>query len=118
MTDTPTQTPTQTEGPQRLAEFQREVDELKVTGGKANPERNGMIIGGILMVAAVIAGFWGYFLTSGSLNSADWADGNALGNLAIVLGVVGGTLFFSFGLRRYLRYWLIRVIYELRGSNK
>lgn len=118
MTDASTQTPTQAEGPQRLAEFQREVDALKVTGGKANPERNGMIVGGILMVAAILVGLWAYFLTSGSLNSADWADGNALGNLAIVLGMVGATLFFLFGLRRYLRYWLIRVIYELRGANK
>ena len=102
----------------RMREFQTEVDALKVSGGKANPERNGMIVGAVLMVAAVVVAIVAYATTSGSDIQGDWADGNALGNLAIVLGIIGSTLFFVFGLRRYLRYWLIRLIYEIRGDSK
>ena len=36
-----------TEPSPRLAQFQAEVEQLKVTGGKANPERTWMIIGGL-----------------------------------------------------------------------
>ena len=31
----------------RLQEFRRDVDDLKVTGGRANPERTWMILGAI-----------------------------------------------------------------------
>lgn len=114
MTDATTGAPQVSE---RLREFQAEVDSLKVTGGKASPERNGMIGGVVLMVAAVIVGIVAYSMTHSSVNPAEWADGNALGNLAIVLGVIGSTIFFFYGLRRYLRYWLIRMIYEMRGTS-
>ncbi len=106
-----------TEVSPRMREFQTEVDSLKVSGGKANPERNGMIAGAVLMVAAVVVAIVAYSTTHSSTNTADWADGAALGTIAIVLGIVGSTLFFAFGLRRYLRYWLIRLIYEIRGNE-
>ena len=113
-----TDTPAKSELAPRLVEFQREVDALKVTGGKANPERNGMIFGVVVMIASIVIAIIAYSTTHSSVNSADWADGNALGNIAIALAVVGATFFFVFSIRRYLRYWLIRLIYEIRGEAK
>ena len=47
----------------RLQEFQAEVHELKVTGGRANPERTGKIIGGLAMIVGVVLTVIAYFLS-------------------------------------------------------
>ena len=50
----------------RLQEFQSEVDSLKVTGGKANPERTWVIIGALLMIAGIVMSIISYASISGS----------------------------------------------------
>jgi hypothetical protein len=101
----------------RLREFQAEVDSLKVTGGKANPERNGVIAGAVLMAVGVILTIVAYSMNTSSSNPGAWADSNVLSNIGIAVTVVGAVLFLVYSLRRYLRYWLIRLIYEIRGNE-
>ncbi len=101
----------------RLREFQAEVDALNVTGGKANPERNGVILGVVLMVVGVVLTIVSYSMNHSSVNQAEWADANVLSNVGLALTIVGAVLFLVYGLRRYLRYWLIRLIYEIRGNE-
>ena len=43
-------------------EFQREVDGLKVTGGKASPERTWSIVGGLLLLAGLVITFIAWLL--------------------------------------------------------
>jgi uncharacterized membrane protein YidH (DUF202 family) len=98
----------------RLQQFQSEVDQLKVTGGKANPERTWVIIGALLMIAGIVVTLLSYLLTHSSTIQAEWADYNVLSNFGLALTVVGAVLFLVMSLQRYLRYWLIRLIYEQR----
>ena len=100
----------------RLQQFQSEVEQLKVTGGKANPERTWVIIGALLMIAGVIVTLISYTSTHSSKKPAEWADYSALSNLGLALTIVGAVLFLVMSLRRYLRYWLIRLIYEQRDQ--
>ncbi|NCY16320.1 MAG: hypothetical protein EBX39_06035 [Actinobacteria bacterium] len=103
----------------RLQEFQSEVDSLKVTGGKANPERTWVIIGALLMIAGIVLTIISYASISGSAPAAGkvagfTADFAALGTLGLTLAVVGAALFIVMSLRRYFRFWLIRLIFEQR----
>ena len=101
----------------RLQQFQAEVEQLKVTGGKANPERTWTILGGIAMVAGVILSLLSWILTQGTTSTLDFASYNAMGNFGIALTVAGSTLFLVMSLRRYFRYWLVRLIYEQRDQT-
>lgn len=101
----------------RLQQFQAEVEQLKVTGGKANPERTWTIIGGIAMVAGVIISLLSWILTQGTTSTLDFASYNAMGNFGIALTVAGSVLFLVMSLRRYFRYWLVRLIYEQRDQT-
>ncbi len=101
----------------RLQQFQTEVDQLKVTGGKANPERTMGIIGVLLMLAGLIVTLISYTSTHSSTKPAEWADYNALSNFGLALTIVGAVLFLVMSLQRYLRYWLIRLIYEQRDQT-
>ena len=100
----------------RLQQFQSEVEQLRVSGGKANPERTWSIIGGLLMVAGLIIIIVSYSQTHSSKVAGDWADYNVLSNLGLALVIVGSVLFLVMSLRRYLRYWLIRLIFEQRDQ--
>ncbi len=108
MTDTPA------ELSPRLREFQREVDELKVTGGRANPERAWVVIGALLMVAGVVITIVSYTSTHATTNTLEHADYSMLSNVGLAMTIVGAVLFLVMSLQRYLRYWLIRLIYEQR----
>lgn len=102
----------------RLQEFQTEVDSLKVTGGKANPERTWVILGALLMIVGIILTIISYASISGSAPSKGQVvfveDYAALGTLGLTLAVVGAALFIVMSLRRYFRFWLIRLIFEQR----
>jgi len=109
-------TDTQPDVSPRLQQFQTEVDQLKVTGGRANPERTWVIVGALLMVVGVVITLISYTSTHSSDIQAEWADYNVLSNFGLALTIVGSVLFLVMSLRRYLRYWLIRLIYEQRDA--
>lgn len=100
----------------RLQQFQAEVAELKVTGGKANPERTWSIVGGIAMLGGIVLTLVAWLGTHGTKNALEIADYNALSNFGIAITIVGSVVFLVMSLRRYLRYWLIRLIYEQRDA--
>jgi hypothetical protein len=122
---TATDVPTTPELSPRLQKFQAEVDQLKVTGGKANPERAGRAVGAVLMLLGLILGIYAYFgLSHPTSNPLQQGDATVVGLLGVGFTVVGTGMFVVFSLTRYFRYWLVRLIYEqrdmadrLRGSQ-
>ena len=101
----------------RLQQFQAEVEQLKVTGGKANPERTWSILGAVMMVVGVVLTLVGWLATHGTDSTLDFADYNAMGTFGLALTVAGTGLFSVMSLRRYFRYWLVRLIYEQRDQT-
>ena len=77
-----------TMSPSRLDQFEAEVAKLKVTGGGANPERLGA--------------WWGIGLTI----------------LGFVVAIVGIAIWLRNSLTRYLRYWIVRLVYEQREQTE
>jgi hypothetical protein len=110
-------TDTTTDSSPRLQEFQSEVDKLKVTGGKANPERAWLILSVLGMIAGVVLGLVGFLATQGTKSNLDFASYNAMGNFGIVLTVASTGVFIVMSLRRYFRYWLVRLIFEQRAQT-
>lgn len=100
----------------RLQEFQAEVSALKVSGGKANPERTGKIIGGLAMLVGVVLTVIAYFMSYNG-NALEQRDAIVLAIIGLALAVVGTGLYVVFSLTRYFRYWLVRLIYEHRDQT-
>jgi hypothetical protein len=110
-------TDTTTDSSPRLQEFQSEVDKLKVTGGKANPERAWLILSVLGMIIGVVLGLIGFISTQGTKSQLDFATYNAMGNFGIALTVASTGVFIVMSLRRYFRYWLVRLIFEQRAQT-
>lgn len=110
-TDTPT-------GHARIDEFKREVEELKLKtagGGREEALRRG---GAVLMVIGIVMGVACYF---GSTNQSDARDQNELIILAltgVAVSVSGAVLFLRYSMARFLRFWLLRQLYESQAQTE
>src|SRR5262249_7525987 len=105
----------------RLQEFQEEVGKLKVTGGGANPERIGMYWGiGLTIHGFVIAIISWWSALDAPLSQA----GTSTQLISICFTLIGGALaiigivlWARYSITRYLRYWIIRLVYEQREQT-
>jgi len=102
----------------RLTQFEEEVLKLKVTGGGANPERLGSQWGiGLTIVGFVVAviSWW---------NALDGKDAlsvlrsETFAFIGVGIAVVGIVIWVRNSLTRYLRYWIIRLVYEQREQTE
>ncbi len=101
----------------RLQEFQSEVDKLKVTGGRANPERAWLILSILGMIAGIVLSLMGWLQTHGTTSVLEQNDFSAMGVFGLTLTVAATGLFIVMSLRRYFRYWLVRLIFEQREQT-
>ena len=102
---------------ERLTQLRDEVGKLKVTGGGANPERLASKWGiGLVILGGVIAfvSWWSAF------NSGDVGGilrSQIVAAMGIGLSIVGIVIWVRNSLTRYLRFWIIRLVYEQREQT-
>tara|TARA_B100001996_G_scaffold370213_1_gene344382 strand:+ start:111 stop:452 length:342 start_codon:yes stop_codon:yes gene_type:complete len=106
----------------RLTEFKDAINSLNVKTGTAEREKLHQRLSALLMLSGVILAFVAYFI-AGAQNSGDLAVDNIEHNEHIILAIcgvcitiVGSILFLKCSITRFLRFWLIRKIYE-ENSN-
>ncbi len=118
----------------RLEAFQEEVAKLGVTGGRANPERKLVRLGLFLVIAGIVLEIVALIL---SLRTSAIPEGvSAAEQIAAGLGsardqghaliialcglgaiIAGGIFYIANSLSRFFRYWLVRLIYEVREQG-
>jgi hypothetical protein len=104
----------------RLAQFEEEVGKLKVTGGGANPERLGSQWGiGLTILGFVVAiiSWWSALDAKGSGAAVTALRSEIFAIIGIGVSLVGIIIWLRNSLTRYLRYWIIRLVYEQREQT-
>ncbi len=101
---------------ERLARFQADVGSLKA-GGSANPERVGTWIG----IAAGVVGAIVAVISYAQAQSADRQEYifryQIVAGIGLAVALVGAIIWIRNSITRYLRWWLIRMIYEQREQT-
>lgn len=118
MSDLKTDRPEATMSSSRLEQFQDEVGKLKVTGGGANPERLGSQWGiGLTILGAVIAviAWWSVLDSHDAVKQLPSLAFTFIGVGVMIVGIV---IWVRNSITRYLRYWMIRLIYEQREATE
>jgi len=102
---------------ERLEQLRDEVSKLKVTGGMANPER----LAGKWGIGLTIFGFVVAFISWWSaFNAGTFEDifrSQIFALIGIGISVVGMVIWIRNSLTRYLRFWIIRLVYEQREQT-
>jgi hypothetical protein len=115
-----TDEPTGAEGtmsPSRLAQFEEEVSKLKVTGGGANPERLGSQWGIGLTILGFVIAIISWWSAKDNANAITALRAEIFAIIGIGLALVGIIIWLRNSLTRYLRYWIIRLVYEQREQT-
>ena len=103
---------------ERLAQFEDEVAKLKVTGGGANPERLGRQVGHRphdLRLRRRDHRRGGARSTRAASKTSTGRRSSLL--IGIGISIVGIVIWIRNSLTRYLRYWIIRLVYEQREQT-
>jgi hypothetical protein len=102
----------------RLEEFEREISELKVRAQATGPEGRLLILGVVLLGAGLVLIAVAWVRASGTNDFNDQISYLISGGLGGVgAAVVGCALYVRTAMSRYLRYWLIRMVYEQRAQT-
>jgi hypothetical protein len=105
----------------RAEQFKSEIAAMKLKTARTSTENALQILGAVLMVVGIVIAFGAYRaslnVTAAPGTSVDLLDSNsytplAIGGLAVTLA--GGFLFLRYSLAKFLRFWLLRQIYEQR----
>jgi hypothetical protein len=102
----------------RIAAFKEELAQLEAQVPSDSTDRRYLTAGIVLLVAAVVmivVGWWGASGTAIVSEQMPYVISGGL--LAVVLAVAGGALFTRYSMSRYLRFWLIRLVYEQRSQT-
>jgi hypothetical protein len=102
---------------ERLAQFQDEVAKLKVTGGGANPERLGAQWGIGLTIVGFVVAIVAYWSALDSKSTNTQLRSQIIAIIGVGLALVGIVIWVRNSITRYLRYWIIRLVYEQREQT-
>ncbi len=105
------------DSPSRLNEFEADIRRLGVKGGNAEPERWMALAGLVATIAGLILVIIGLVGVRGSDSQLAQGDNMAMMWLGLAIAVVGAVLWARYSFSRYLRYWLVRQIFEDRAQT-
>jgi hypothetical protein len=106
------------EAEDRLSTFRREVGDLKVTGGAANPERLGARLG-LALVVIGLAGAAVCWYTAYNAGAFEEIQRMIIAGAAFVgVAIVGVVVWMRNSMTRYFRFWLVRLVYEQREQTE
>jgi len=100
----------------RIERFRQEVAELKTATNRGTAEQLLLRFAVVLMVAGVLIGF-GAFLSSHHsgadvVGQANQRDMIVLALAGVALTIVGAALYLRHSFARFLRFWMLRHLYE------
>ena len=102
----------------RLSELRDEVSKLKVTGGAANPERLAGKWGIGLTILGFVVAFVAWWSAFNAGSFEDIYRSQIVGVIGVGISIVGIVIWIRNSLTRYLRFWVIRLVYEQREQTE
>jgi hypothetical protein len=97
---------------ERVERFKSEAAELNLKAGNANRESLLQVLGVVLMVLGLVLALVAYQASLGSDDARDIQSYIVLSVAMLVLAVIGATLFLRYSMAKFLRFWLLRQLYE------
>ncbi|MFN8040627.1 MAG: hypothetical protein U0Q07_15545 [Acidimicrobiales bacterium] len=101
----------------RIEQFKSELAEVNVKTPADQGERTYLLVGmGLAVVGllVILIGWWGASGTAIVAEQIPYLISGGLLGLGLV--IIGGALFVRYSLTRYLRFWVIRSVYEQRAQ--
>lgn len=97
---------------ERIERFKAEAAELNLKTGNANKEGLLQALGVVLMIGGIVVGLLLYMSSLNLDDQRDIQSNTILGITMLAVSVMGAALFLRYSMAKFLRFWLLRQIYE------
>jgi hypothetical protein len=96
----------------RVDQFKSDIAEMNLRTGTANKEGTLQTLGAALMVAGIALTLICYVSSTGQKLEGDQNELLSLGLAGVAVTLTGVALFLRYSLAKFLRFWLLRQMYE------
>ena len=103
---------TQGMAPERRQQFEADIASVRVKTGGAAGEPRLIALGAVLMVAGAAVALIAFIISGSQADTRDVLSSIILAVFGLSLAVIGMALFLRYSMGRFLRFWLLRLIYE------
>lgn len=100
----------------RIDDFEAEVARLGLATGPVGRDRLLQKLGGVLLVLGPILAIVAYSLSFGTSDPRSQRDALVIAVIGLTLAVSGGFVFLRYSMANFLRFWMLRLVHEQRGS--
>ena len=101
----------------RAEEFKSEIQRMRLKTGKAGGEKKLQVLSIIFMLAGVALTIIGYFSSTNANNTLDQNELLVLALVGLAVTIVGAAMFLRYSIASFLRFWLLRLIHELKDDD-
>ena len=97
---------------ERVEQFRSAVDELKLRTGRSRGDLIRQVVGGVLMLGGFVVGLIIYEQSLCQSSALNLQSEQILAATMLGVVVIGAALFVSASVTRFLRFWMLRQLYE------
>ena len=101
-----------TTNPSRVDQFKTDITDMKLKTGTANKEGSLQALGVILMLAGIAIAIGSYISSTGQDLALDQNELIILALAGVCITLTGAALFLRYSLAKFMRFWLLRQMYE------
>lgn len=98
--------------PDRVEQFKSDVAAMKLKTGSTSRDRLFQTLGAVLLVAGIAVAVASYVASTHQEDARDQNELVTLALAAVCMTLTGVALFLRYSLARFLRFWLLRQMYE------
>lgn len=101
----------------RREQFEADIAKVRVRTGASSAEPRLIALGIVLMVVGVAIALIAFFTSGNIADTRDVLSTLILAVAGLGIAIVGAAVFLRFSLGRFLRFWLLRLIYEQQAAS-
>lgn len=101
----------------RRAEFEAQLAEVRIKSGTAESEQRWMTLGVVGAGTGIVVSIIALIVSGGQDDTRDILEMAILGLVGVSLTVVGSAVFLRYSLSRFLRFWMLRLLYEQQADD-
>jgi hypothetical protein len=101
----------------RRSEFEAQLAAVRVKTGSAETDKRWTTIGLIAAGAGIVITIVAFIVSGGQSDTRDVLSSVILALVGLGLTVLGSALFLRYSFGQYLRFWLLRMIYEEQADD-
>jgi steroid 5-alpha reductase family enzyme len=101
----------------RRAEFEAQLAEVRIKSGTAESEQRWMTMGIVTAAVGVVVTIVAFIVSGGQGDTRDVLSSVILGLVGLTFAVVGSAVFLRYSLGKFLRFWMLRLLYEQQADD-